>query len=330
MNTPQATPVAASGQKGPSLLRERGQTLVVVAVMIVLLVAFLGLVIDGGNVYAQRRQMQNAADAAALAGARALAMGKTDGEAVAAGKQYAAANGGTAAVTVTGHTTVTAVVTKSVTTYFANVIGVSQLTVGAAATAETSAPSSAIGIMPLTIHESKWELGKQYQIWEKDCENKDEDPDVLCAPAHRGWLNLDAGGGSASDTSCWVCPDPTKCPPPPQIALPDGQDGIWINSAPGNMESAVKDLYTCHLGKVVLVPVFSTMCERGSAGCPDVGNGKYNYYIVGFAALKVEGADKPNAPKVIFGEFVRYIPIGAAADEFKPPKYGVPVVRLVH
>lgn len=50
----------------------RGQTIVLFALMSLVLIAGLGLVIDAGVDYAQRRIMQNAADLAALAGARAI------------------------------------------------------------------------------------------------------------------------------------------------------------------------------------------------------------------------------------------------------------------
>lgn len=55
--------------------RDAGQSIVVVALLLVALVAMLGLVIDGGVVLVSRRQAQNAADAAAMAGVRALAAG---------------------------------------------------------------------------------------------------------------------------------------------------------------------------------------------------------------------------------------------------------------
>jgi Flp pilus assembly protein TadG len=51
---------------------DRGVTMVFVAVSMLALLAVAGLVVDGGNAYAARRQMQNAADAGALAGANAL------------------------------------------------------------------------------------------------------------------------------------------------------------------------------------------------------------------------------------------------------------------
>lgn len=52
-----------------------GQVLVWVAVLLVVLLAIAGLAIDGGIGLSQRRQMRNAADAGALAGARELCLG---------------------------------------------------------------------------------------------------------------------------------------------------------------------------------------------------------------------------------------------------------------
>ena len=52
--------------------RARAQVMVLFAFSVVGLVALIGLVVDGANLYLQRRTAQTAADAAALAGARAL------------------------------------------------------------------------------------------------------------------------------------------------------------------------------------------------------------------------------------------------------------------
>lgn len=54
------------------LQREEGQSVVIIALGLVALLAFMALAVDGGNVYAQRRQVQNAVDAAASAGAERL------------------------------------------------------------------------------------------------------------------------------------------------------------------------------------------------------------------------------------------------------------------
>ena len=52
---------------------KHGQALVIVALAIVALAAIVGLAIDGGRLYELRRQVQNGADAAAMAGPRELA-----------------------------------------------------------------------------------------------------------------------------------------------------------------------------------------------------------------------------------------------------------------
>jgi hypothetical protein len=60
---------------------ERGQALILMAFVFIGLLAMVGLAIDGGSVFLDRRRMQNAADAAALAGTRELAKAMCDDEA---------------------------------------------------------------------------------------------------------------------------------------------------------------------------------------------------------------------------------------------------------
>jgi Flp pilus assembly protein TadG len=57
---------------------ERGQIVVIVAFALVVLLLAAGLAIDGGTLLFNRRSMQNAADAAALAGARVLSQAMCD------------------------------------------------------------------------------------------------------------------------------------------------------------------------------------------------------------------------------------------------------------
>ena len=71
--------------------RDRGATLVLVAFMAVGLTAFAGLAADAGAMYFKRTQLQAAADAAALAGARGLLDGKN--VALSEAQRLAAANG---------------------------------------------------------------------------------------------------------------------------------------------------------------------------------------------------------------------------------------------
>lgn len=70
----------------------RGQVLVLFAILVTLLLAFAGFSVDVGRQAAERRHVQNAADAAALAACRALIDGQSDAAAASVASQVAAAN----------------------------------------------------------------------------------------------------------------------------------------------------------------------------------------------------------------------------------------------
>lgn len=72
--------------------REHGQVLVMLAVLMTLLLAFAGITIDVGRQMAERRHMQNAADAAALAACRSLVAGESDSVASQAARAMAMIN----------------------------------------------------------------------------------------------------------------------------------------------------------------------------------------------------------------------------------------------
>ncbi|MBA3876722.1 MAG: hypothetical protein C0498_07270 [Anaerolinea sp.] len=75
-----------------SYRRERGQVLVVFALGVAGLLAAAGVAIDVGRFYSERRFLQNAADAAALAAANALIRGESDANAVIAAQDSLARN----------------------------------------------------------------------------------------------------------------------------------------------------------------------------------------------------------------------------------------------
>jgi len=58
-----------AGLRSRLTMRQRGQLIIWTAVMLPLFLSIVGLAIDGGLVFAARRELQNAADAAARAGA---------------------------------------------------------------------------------------------------------------------------------------------------------------------------------------------------------------------------------------------------------------------
>lgn len=97
---------------------EAGQALVLVAVLLLGLVAVVGLATDGGLVFAQRRDLQNLADGAALAGAMQIDEGAYRGGGTVALEQTAARQ---AAETYLAGTDVTYTVTAGTSSVEVNV-----------------------------------------------------------------------------------------------------------------------------------------------------------------------------------------------------------------
>src|SRR5437660_10723767 len=80
--------------------RESGQVLVLLTVALVAMLGMAGLAIDYGNMVVNRRQLQNAADAAALAAAAKIPAGYSAEQSAALG-EYAKNGLSTDSVTVT-------------------------------------------------------------------------------------------------------------------------------------------------------------------------------------------------------------------------------------
>jgi hypothetical protein len=128
---------------------EHGQALIVIALAVVGIVGMIGLVIDGGNAFQDRRQAQNAADAAALASAYTrIKGGDWVGAALAAAAENGYNNDGVNNVVVLYSPPkdgphagdieyVQIIITSHVKTYFARVVGTQQVTNIVEATSRT-------------------------------------------------------------------------------------------------------------------------------------------------------------------------------------------------
>lgn len=147
---------------------ENGQVLVVFALALVGIVAMIGLVLDGGSVFAQRRVEQSVSDLASVAGATAFlnSGGDTTAKTVAAeaaARTVAATNGFTHGVdgvnvdvTVAGtsvYATVRVTITKPHQNNFSGVVGMPVWDVTTTAQTETgSRPNGVNGAMPLLFN----------------------------------------------------------------------------------------------------------------------------------------------------------------------------------
>ena len=140
---------------------QRGQILVTVALMAVALFAFVALAVDVGQIYGGRRQMQNAADAAAFAGAQQICFTEwtsiTDAHdrAREAAIDYAVNRNRAFTATVEfspDDYTVDVVASQVVDTFFAGIIGIGTADVHAEAAARCEGTYSAGGLWPLAFN----------------------------------------------------------------------------------------------------------------------------------------------------------------------------------
>jgi hypothetical protein len=130
--------------------KQDGQSLVLLAILMIGMLAMLALVLDGGNLLAKRRITQNAADAGALAGARTLCITKDSAQAAFMANQYAASNNGdiNSQVGILDRT-VTVTATLTFDTFFAHLVGHPELTAQASASAGCYPPTSGNKVLPI-------------------------------------------------------------------------------------------------------------------------------------------------------------------------------------
>jgi len=311
------------------LSSERGQGLVLVALMFLAFAAILALVLDGGNAYSARRQAQNAADAGALAGASYMCghrdvltnIGDTAGGANIAVDYAVNKNGATSAVASAnwgGSPSVVVTATVQKETFFAGLIGISQVSPRAVAEARCRPPAG-MGVLPVAWACRSTVVGglnlpgidcaqkfgpcadlsciyilmDSVKVQNKggncdetvtdptdprfcnfvqndlvcsahlptdcsyvypnttDCDLENDCVDELMTGGSRSWLDLNGGGGGASELSNWIqygFPNPI----PPHT---------WLPEEAGVATSIFKDAQIA-VGKNVILPVFDKLCPN--------------------------------------------------------------------
>lgn len=258
---------------------EEGQSLVFIALVLLGLLAFLGLAVDGGNIYLQRRNVQNAADGAALAGAVAMAQNRVIGmtEAGLCGiiQDYAVrrhlsdlnlleiyytptsqrVNCSELPVPgLPGVNGVEVVTGRRFGSFVSQVIGRNEFLVRAKARAQFGPAKAVIGAQPISVHISQVPPATQrdkpelaYHIWTDD---KGTPGVGDITGAGRGWIDLDCNwpnkcNHSESDIKEWM-KDGYQQPIASKYEL---------QSAPGVRAASLKDPYV-YPGKILLLPVY--------------------------------------------------------------------------
>lgn len=170
--------------------RDSGQTLPVVCLFIVGLLAVAGAVIDLGNAYLQRQEVQRAADAAALAGAIAIPSGAYQPAAQGMATKNDQTGDGVS-ISSNGTDTVTVSVSRSVSTSFLHLLGINSIPVAATAKATIEAVGQIQGhVSPYAVTQQAYANGAGTTLF------------VQNAPGAYGTIDLpttdNSSGGSCS------------------------------------------------------------------------------------------------------------------------------------
>jgi Flp pilus assembly protein TadG len=308
---------------------ESGQTIVLFALVLVAVVAMVGLVIDGGATYGQRRTQQNAADMAALAAATIEINGGNSAAVQSEAQAVALANFGGDGAVVTVDNSVVGYVTVGVTAphqnYFAGVVGQSSWQVSVTATAKVGVPTGAIGVAPIVFSVQIFDPATGLPFAPFGCATPP------CTPAEFG----DGNGDIPNDPNdvAWTLYGPTVNSNDlrPYLAgtltlNENFQIGDYIGQSNGGYHntmfghgdgvydptdcdgsSSQTNVDTCLSGKNVIVPIVApagTICNDGHDG------GCFEGWAL-FHVVSAEGA----SDKTIKGYFVSGFSRGGSAED---------------
>lgn len=307
-------------------IQEKGQILIQTAVLLVVLLGFAALAVDVGKAYAERRRMQNAADAAALAGARALCMNQGADAAHAAGVRFLLENGvpeantGGDAVTVDGNWVRANALIES-EALLSGVLGINSTNVTAQAAAACGAARSACGLWPIAFELDLWAeeacKPQKIAIWSDDTKeaacvllNEEtgvlEERDSICdcyicewagepisvfTSTSRGWIDLTGSQADIYNDSCTASgcgADELKC----HIGSPSGslvelgENGICMAGNRG-VRASVQQPVNARGGDTISVPIYSdTNCPVAN-NCS--GTDAESYLVTKFGCINVIG-----------------------------------------
>jgi Flp pilus assembly protein TadG len=313
---------------------ERGASAVLVAVLVVPLLGFGALAVDVAAVYSEKQQLQNGADAAALAIAHDCADGAcTESPDIVADdltdanhEEVGSVRGAPVVDVDTAAAEVTVANPGTQDHWLAPVIGVDSTDVTATATVRWGGPSGGTAVLPLAF--SWCEFAKQTGgglpsgTTARTIYFTKSSPSVAGTPDCTGPSdNIVPGGFAWLDTDPGICGATTEA------------DGTVYSSTGNSVPSPCTSTYIADLvGRTVLLPIFE---ESG-------GTGAHAWYrIYGYAAFRITGYSfaglyKTTPPpcsgseRCIRGYFTRYVDsTGDFSYDPDAPDLGGRVVQLV-
>jgi hypothetical protein len=288
--------------------REDGQSLVFIALAVVALIGMAALALDGGYAFAQRRRVQNAADLAALAGARAIGMGKSAAEVNQQVNYYAQANGASTFsyyyVDAQGNSVGSLVSARGVhvdaqstfNTFFAGIFNIRQMTAVAPSQARLYGIGGMGNLLPMLVHESTFQYNQVYELW-------DDNPE---APGGFGWADWDNWGGASelandianpSNSGEWNIGDLV----PPETGI--------------NASSQVRNALNLWKNRNVTVPLYDQVTGSGN---------NIRYRLSSFGEFVLTNYQLTSGSKSVSGYFIQYVRPGKPGG----PTFGLQGVKL--
>jgi hypothetical protein len=328
---------------------ERGQSAVIIAFAVMVLLALVALVVDIGNAYAHRRLVQNACDAAALAGARRLAENGVNDQVVThldvlnEIQEYAQENGlDPLAVDAwfidrVGERVWEVMLWNSpvpdeaqgvevagdlpFSTYFAHLLGFDTMQASTNAMVWVlTGPCDGGNLLPITMNVDEIDFRTEYTLW---------DHDDKTIPGNFGWIYwVDGSGENHCPTDCTQGPQTTVLGPNIEDTSRSGYWSVndWVQGSVGVNFQPVLDLLARYVqgDETVYIPLYKDFAGTGNNAL---------YQIAGFAEFRLTCAfsskthyeervagdcdpcnEGSSDEKCIRGEFVQHVSADAVND----------------
>ncbi|MBT2594429.1 pilus assembly protein TadG-related protein [Arthrobacter sp. ISL-72] len=330
---------------------ERGAVSVVVALLLVALLGFGAIAVDVGMLYAERTQLRNGADAAALAVAQKCAKNASDADcsttsALARSFANSNANDGLSnikstvldkpnrTVTVTAGAQESGHAANEVSLFFARVLGMDSAEVNAPSTIKWGSPLAGRTAFPLafSVCQVKDSIGGALQLLQDH--GKNLNADCLYGPS----------GAAVEGGFGWLVQDTGVCGGTIDLAVNEGGSDPG-NDPPDNCSSTLQkwvDEISAGRDITVLLPVYDAVTGSGKGAI---------YHLIAFAAYKVKGwkfGGNSSAPNTfqnkftgtsaaltcdnncrgIIGSFVKYTSLADGYTLGPVDAYGATIVRI--
>src|SRR5262245_51653144 len=292
----------------------RGQAMILTLVFMTVILGMAAAVVDVGAWYRTHRQMQNNADAAALAGATALP--ENTAQAATLAMSYAGRNGGgvtgsdiTFSSDVVANDQIEVTARRGVPGVFAKLFGLDSVTVRAHARAKAGVPGQAKWAAPFAVDV----MHPKLQCRPLPCFNEATELELdKVGPGAFHIVNIDGSRGGTGNQTIgeWV-----------QTGLNAYMPLNWYYSDPGSKFNSgnVRQALDARIGTDLLFPVYRHVRAQGAG---------FDYEVIGWVGWHLTGYSIGGKGK-LFASFTRIIWDGIQGEDSTGDDFGVRSISLV-